>query len=197
MKKYLIAVLILSALALSYCSKKASVDEQLVKAAKAGNVAKVKELLGKNANPNCKVGGVTPLVWASYKGQLGIVKLLLAKGADINAQDKDGDTPLIAAVFANQPGIVEYLFAKGANKEIKNKKGKTALMVAKEKKRNKIIKILSHGYDPEALEADRRSLRGYSTDQPSGGDNALLPEHNRGTAPAENAAPGAGAAGGR
>ena len=127
MKKYFITALILSALALgaSSCKKGGnqspaakkpltSIDKQLINAVKSGDLAKVKELLAESANPNSKTGGVTPLVWASYKGQLGIVKLLLDSGANINAQDKDGDTALIAAVFGGKPHVVKYLVAKGA-----------------------------------------------------------------------------------
>ena len=39
-------------------------------------------------------GGGTPLHWAARKGHQEIVELLIANGANVNAQDEDGGTPL-------------------------------------------------------------------------------------------------------
>ena len=41
--------------------------------------------------------GMTPLYKAAYKGQLDMVELLIAKGADLNAKNPTGWTPLHAA----------------------------------------------------------------------------------------------------
>ena len=42
-------------------------------------------------------GGDTPLMWANYRGHAGIMKALLAAGADVNAADNHGETALIWA----------------------------------------------------------------------------------------------------
>jgi ankyrin repeat protein len=59
-----------------------------------------------------------------------ICKLLVEKGANINAQDRDGASPLHKAMLRNVPfEIVEWLLAHGANCDLKDKEGKTPDMV--------------------------------------------------------------------
>ena len=47
-----------------------------------------------NANVDAEASGYTPLHNAAYRGSLEITKLLIVKGANINASDINGDTPL-------------------------------------------------------------------------------------------------------
>jgi ankyrin repeat protein len=56
------------------------------------------------------------------------VRLLLEKGAEIEARDEEGQTPLIRAASAAQTGIVKLLLDKGARIEARDKYGNTALM---------------------------------------------------------------------
>lgn len=72
--------------------------------------------------------GTTPLVWASALGSTEAVQLLLANGADPNAENAFGVTPLIAA--ATEPAKVKLLLAAGANPKAKTKAGHHALVVA-------------------------------------------------------------------
>ena len=51
----------------------------------------------------------TPLMEAADDGSIEIIKLLLAKGADINAKNEDGDTALIGASFAGNTELVALL----------------------------------------------------------------------------------------
>jgi len=55
------------------------------------------------------------------------VKLLLEKGANIEAKDNDGDTALINAAIKGETEMVKLLLEKGANIEAKDNKGETAL----------------------------------------------------------------------
>ena len=75
-------------------------------------------------------GGGYDLVYAAYYGDLPEVKRLLAAGAEVNAQDKNGITPLMAASLAGHREVVEFLLAKGAEVNAQDKSGKTALMFA-------------------------------------------------------------------
>jgi len=59
-------------------------------------------------------------------GTCQMMKLLLAKGADIDAVDNEGETPLIMAVRFKRKRAIYLLVAKGASLDIKNKKGWTA-----------------------------------------------------------------------
>ena len=65
--------------------------QDLINAAKNGNIAGVKALLAKGADVNAKANnGGTALIAASEHGHLEVVKALLAKGADVNAEN-NGD----------------------------------------------------------------------------------------------------------
>ena len=61
--------------------------------------------------------GRTPLSWAARKGHYVIVKLLLEKGADIEAKDDIGWTPLLLAAEYEREAVVKLLLEKGANLE--------------------------------------------------------------------------------
>jgi ankyrin repeat protein len=56
-----------------------------------------------------------------------IVRTLLARGADINAKDKNRGTALLAA---SDPEVVRTLLIKGADRNAKDEEGNTALMNA-------------------------------------------------------------------
>lgn len=56
------------------------------------------------------------------------VKLLIERGANIEARGEMGDTPLIRATGFAQPDIVKYLLDQGANVEARDDGGNTALI---------------------------------------------------------------------
>jgi ankyrin repeat protein len=58
------------------------------------------------------------------------VRVLLQKGADIEAKTKEDETPLILAVTKYFSGLAEALIDKGANVNAKDKEGRTCLMLA-------------------------------------------------------------------
>ena len=53
---------------------------------------------------------------ASQNGHAGIVQALLAKGAEIDLQSKNGVTALYMASQNGHAGIVQALLAKGADR---------------------------------------------------------------------------------
>ena len=59
--------------------------------------------------------GNTFLHYASYKGEMEVIKWLMAKGADVNTPRFDGCTPLHLAVMGGHQDAVEYLLAHKAN----------------------------------------------------------------------------------
>ena len=98
-------------------------------------------LLNKGANVNYQTKkGWTPLILASMKkyGNIEIVKLLIERGAEVNAEAEDPGyshdrgrfTPLMFAVHINREDIAELLLNNGANIDYVNKVGKTALGAA-------------------------------------------------------------------
>lgn len=93
----------------------AGVNENLLEAAKLGNLPKVKRLLDAGAEVNFKnKDGITALMVASARGHTEIVQALLAKGAEVNTQDKDGVTALMYANTVDHREVKELLIKAGA-----------------------------------------------------------------------------------
>jgi ankyrin repeat protein len=64
--------------------------------------------------------GCTPLHVAASVGNLKILKLLLDKVADIDAQNNLGETPLFRATYCKQFAAANFLKQKGANPTLEN-----------------------------------------------------------------------------
>ena len=58
--------------------------------------------------------GQTPLHWASSRGHIGTVRLLISSGADLNTSNNYGRTPLHLAAMAGRVAIARLLLQKGA-----------------------------------------------------------------------------------
>lgn len=85
----------------------------------------------------------TPLMIASWGGELEEVKLLIENGACINQQDKgNGFTALIKATYQKRVDIVRYLLEQGADTTISSFEKKTALDYAYDRNSQEIIEIL-------------------------------------------------------
>lgn len=77
--------------------------------------------------------GNTPLHSASAKGITKEVKLLVSRGADLNARNNAGNTPLHAAAEKGKISTVRLLLDSGARADIRNAKGLTPAALAKKK----------------------------------------------------------------
>ena len=67
----------------------------LIDAALTGNIEAAKQAIVDDANMNVKGSGRwTPMHFAAWGGYNEVVKLLIAKDADLNAEDVNGKTPL-------------------------------------------------------------------------------------------------------
>jgi hypothetical protein len=87
------------------------------------------------------------LLQASQDGNVEAVKVLLAKGADVNAKADNGDTPLIMAAYNcydnNHVEVVKLLLNKGANVNLKGWGVTTPLMAAITPNNNtEVVKVL-------------------------------------------------------
>ena len=107
-------------------------DLALVRAAKAGMGAALKELLESGADFNARdeLDKKTALMWSMLASDSDGTKLLLDAGADINVQDDKGDTVLAYAVRRGQKNMVATLLAAGAKVNTKNNEGSTVWSIA-------------------------------------------------------------------
>jgi hypothetical protein len=81
------------------------------------------------------------------------VKLLLTKGADVNAKDSEGKTPLMNAAYYGKKEIAKFLLENGANVNARYVDGCTALIWAAGEGEAEVLEILlKHGADVHAAE---------------------------------------------
>ena len=109
-----------------------SESNTLCYAVRSGNLRAVKEQLANGADINAGDNefGITALSWAVLLDDAKIAKFLIEKGAEVNANSRDGSTPLHSAAFLGRAEIVELLIQKGADANSKNYKGETPLDVS-------------------------------------------------------------------
>ena len=98
----------------------------------AGDVERVKTLLGAGADANArskakKHGNARPLHWAASAGNVGVISALLGAGADPNAATDSGWTPLHSAAWKNRANAIKALLAGGADPNAKDNGGTTVL----------------------------------------------------------------------
>ena len=92
--------------------------------------------------------GFTPLMVASGKGFLKIMKYLLAKGASVKEETTQGITAIACAVSYNQFAAVDLLIGHGADINQKNRKGKSLLhQCVEENKLNLVKRLVKLGAD--------------------------------------------------
>lgn len=103
----------------------------LHRAASSGNIYTIKYILSGEYNSYTPKYAIderddhlnTPLHEAAAFDQIEVIELLVAKGADINATDMNGDTPLHKAVAYGSTKSIKLLLKLGAKRSIRNKKG--------------------------------------------------------------------------
>ena len=75
---------------------------------------------------------MTPLLYAARDGRIESAKLLLERGAAIDAADANGITPLLTAIANNHPAMALLLIERGANVRAVDWYGRTPLWAAVE-----------------------------------------------------------------
>ena len=105
-----------------------SPNAEVFASARAGLAGKVKCLLslGKASPKDRTIFGMTLLHSASKSGNLELVRLLIQEGADVNAQDEDGESPLHSAMArGDNYNVARTLIENGADLSSKAVDGKT------------------------------------------------------------------------
>ena len=124
--RFLTAALLSAALA---C---AASDSRLSEAAMQGNKDQVRALLKDRVDIDGPQGdGSTALHWAAFHDDAEMVKMLLAAGANVKVQSREGGiTPLFMACTNGDAAIIEMLLKAGADPNAANANGTTVLMTA-------------------------------------------------------------------
>ena len=134
-------------------------DVTLHTAVLAGDLAKVKSLIEKEADINAKdASGSTPLHYAVQRRNKDIAELLITSGADVNAKDGSGDTCLHFIAKSPIPryrilfggfswgGVVKSLINNGSDVNMGDSEGRTPLWWALERHNGAVIELLrKHG----------------------------------------------------
>lgn len=93
--------------------------------------------------------GSTLLHRAARGGNPELIRLLLARGLDVNARDDYGDTPLTDSVWCTRPEAIDVLIEAGADVNAQGSNESTALHLAAGSGRaNVVSKLLAAGADP-------------------------------------------------
>jgi ankyrin repeat protein len=85
-----------------------------------------------------------------------VAKLLLEKGAAVDARNPRGDTPLLLAASGAHASVVSALLAARADKDAQNEFGDTALIIASRNGDAAIVRLLlSAGASTKLRNQDR------------------------------------------
>jgi ankyrin repeat protein len=124
-------------------------------AAAAGDVTRVESESAKDPSYVKRVHeiGWTPLHFAAFGGQPGVVEALVARGAEIDApaKNKFGNTALQVGCLTRQPEVTRVLIAHHADVNFKQNEGVTALHeAALSGDIDTVRMLLDAGADPNA-----------------------------------------------
>ena len=128
----------------------------LVEAVAARNLEGARALLNRGADPNTradKLNAYAPVALiAADQGSLELVRLLLDRGAKVDATVEGGDTALIQAAGNGHVAVVELLLQRGAAVNATDSAGVTPLINAAHRCHPQVLRLLlRHGADPSAV----------------------------------------------
>lgn len=99
----------------------------------------------------------TPLIWAVSEGYHDIAVTLIEAGAELNAQNSDGNTALLRAACENRAELASVLIRVGARLDVQNHDGYSALILARRRDNKAIVDSL------QASSADRSLITRLGT----------------------------------
>lgn len=97
----------------------------------------------------------TPLHYAVENNYIDVVRLLISKCTNINAQDRDESTPLYISCENDYEDIIGILINAGADPNIPALNSDTCLHIAAQRQNNELIKLLLNtGANPNAKDIE-------------------------------------------
>jgi ankyrin repeat protein len=144
-------------------------------AAKADCPELVEALLDAGASPDSSSsGGITALHMAIDNGTVAVSKLLIEKGADVNAEDETGNTPLhYAAMEPGRSSLIDLLIKNGAIVYARNAASQTPRDIADKKG------FKGYVWKLEAALEEHRGLREVNWECPECGSPMERPSHEK------------------
>ncbi|MEP7307370.1 MAG: ankyrin repeat domain-containing protein [Acidobacteriota bacterium] len=133
-----------------------------------GDVRMVEILLAHGADPNrAGPAGTTALMWAVPNVEKA--RLLVARGANVNARSDTERTPLlVAASYPRTVELLRLLLDRGADLRAQDRAGTTALALAIRSADLDVVRFLvAQGLDPSALSAGARRVGFARYDRPT------------------------------
>ncbi|MBN1224563.1 MAG: ankyrin repeat domain-containing protein [Candidatus Aminicenantes bacterium] len=150
MKKILVGILFLFLPIANF-----AVDNEIIRAAQAGNAAKIEALLSANPeliNVTDSGMGATALHWAAIYGRKNAIAVLLRYVSDVNASEKHDGTAMHWAAHCDDAEVIEWLLDKGARIDHQNEVGRTPLHVAARRGCTEVVKkLIAKGADIRTL----------------------------------------------
>ncbi len=128
---------------------------EIHKAAREGDLAKVKELAGKDPRllQAKDENGRTPLHWAARGVHFEVIQYLVNEGSAIEATDAAGTMPLHSVASRGHLEACKWLVEKGAPVDVKNSEGVTPFAYAAAGGRREVVEfLLAHGANKADLE---------------------------------------------
>lgn len=115
-------------------------------------------LLDSGAQVNSQAGfyNTTPLYGAARNGSLELVKLLVSKGAKVNAVNKEFSMPLAKAVQADNLEIAKFLLEHGADKTINHSDDEFQTAIFKARSAKMAQLLIANGAN--VSESDKKGL---------------------------------------
>jgi len=102
--------------------------------------------------------GQAPLSRAAENGHAKCVKRLLAKGAEVESTDLDGNTALLLGAANGHKIVVKMLLKSGAKINVQNKNGNTPLALAATNNHDAVVRVLlESGADAEVPDEDEET----------------------------------------
>lgn len=138
----------------------ASDEPELTLAVRHKNIMQVVALLAQGADIEERDEGVqqTPLMRAAQVGEPKIAQILLARRADIDASDDDGNTALMFAVKGRHFRVVRLLLKHGADPTLRNAEGETALTLVERRGDEAMVRLLRQPDPPKSEKMLKRPM---------------------------------------
>ncbi|XP_037388817.1 ankyrin-2 isoform X2 [Pygocentrus nattereri] len=123
--------------------KQSDSNTSFLRAARAGNVEKVLELLKSGQDiSTCNQNGLNALHLAAKEGHVELVEELLERGAAVDSATKKGNTALHIASLAGQKEVAKLLVKRGADINAQSQNGFTPLYMAAQENHLDVVRYL-------------------------------------------------------